>query len=236
MNRSILLAFAHPDDESFGLAGTIAKYTKQGVPVDLICATRGEKGTRRGVPEGVPTGVARETELRAAGKIMGLRDIYLLGYIDGELDKADSAGVTRKVTEIIERVQPEILITFGPDGVTGHPDHIAAGQAATAAFKELAAAGRAPRKLYFVTLPAGAFPADEAEGLFTRPDSEVTTEIDITAFLDLKIQAIAAHKSQEDGAGFIEMLKQRRDLPFVRREYYYLASGPVSCKETDLFQ
>ena len=236
MNRSILLAFAHPDDESFGLAGTIARYTKQGIPVDLITATRGEKGTRLGVPEGVPTGVAREAELRAAGKIMGLRDIYFLGYIDGELDRADPAEVARKIKEIIKRVEPEVLITFGPDGITGHPDHVAAGKAATAAFEELAAAGRGPRKLYYVTLPAGAFPPGEDEGLFTRPDSEVTTEIDISEFLDLKVRAVSAHRSQGDVADFLEMLKHGGDSPFFRREYYYLASGNVPHKETDLFQ
>jgi LmbE family N-acetylglucosaminyl deacetylase len=136
------MAFAHPDDESFGLAGTVAKYARRGVPVDLVTATLGEKGTRLGVPEGTPTAVAREAELRAAGEIMGLRDIYLLGYTDGEMDRADPAEVTRKVREIIERVEPEVLITFGPDGITGHPDHVAAGKAATAAFEELAAAGR----------------------------------------------------------------------------------------------
>jgi LmbE family N-acetylglucosaminyl deacetylase len=236
VNRSILLAFAHPDDESFGLAGTIARYARQGVPVDLVTATRGEKGTRLGVPEGVPTGVAREKELRDAGKLMGLRDIYLLGYIDGELDKADPAEVTRKVREIIERVEPEVLITFGPDGITGHPDHIATGKAATAAFEELAAAGHAPRKLYYVTISAGAVPAGQFEDIATRPDDEVTTEIDISDFVELKARAVAAHRSQQDAAEFVEMLKQRREAPFARREYLYLASGPAPRKETDLFQ
>ena len=236
MNRSILLAFAHPDDETFGLAGTIARYARQGVPVDLITATRGEKGSRLHVPEGVPTGLAREAELRAAGKLMGLREISFLGYIDGELDRADPAGVAGKVKEIIERIKPEVLITFGPDGITGHLDHIAAGKAATAAFNELAKAGRAPRKLYYVTLPSSVFTDGEDDGLFTRPDSEVTTEIDITGYFDLKLRAIAAHRSQQDAADFIEIMNEERDSPFARREYFYLASGPVTRKETDLFE
>jgi LmbE family N-acetylglucosaminyl deacetylase len=236
VNRSILLAFAHPDDESFGLAGTIARYARRGVPVDLVTATRGEKGTRLGVPEGVATGVAREAELRAAGRIVGLRDIYFLGYIDGELDRADPAEVTRKIREIIEQVEPEVLITFGPDGITGHPDHIVAGKAATAAFRELSTAGRAPRKLYYVTVPGGAFPDGDAGDVFTRPDDEVTTEIDITGLVDLKLRALAAHRSQQDAADFIEMLKQSGDSPFTLHEYLYLASGPAPRKETDLFQ
>jgi LmbE family N-acetylglucosaminyl deacetylase len=236
VNRSVLLVFAHPDDESFGLAGTIAKYTRQGVPVDLVTATRGEKGTRLGVPESVATGTAREAELRTAGEITGLRDIYLLGYIDGELDGAAPEEVTRRIREIIERVEPEVLITFGPDGITGHPDHIATGNAATAAFRELAAAGKSPRKLYYVTVPEGAFPDGAAGDVFTRPDSEITTEIDITGLVELKLWAIAAHRSQQDAAEFIEMLKQAGDSPFTRHEYLYLASGKSPRKETDLFE
>jgi LmbE family N-acetylglucosaminyl deacetylase len=236
VNRSILLAFAHPDDESFGLAGTIAKYSRRGVPVDLITATLGEKGTRLDVPAGVPTGDAREKELRDAGRIMGLRDIYLLGYIDGELDRADPVEAARRVEEIIERVAPEVLITFGPDGITRHPDHIAAGRAATTAFDTLAAAGRAPRKLYYVTIPAGAVPEGQGDDIVTRPDDEVTTEIDISDLVDLKIRAIAAHRSQQDAWEFVEMLKRGREAPFARREYLFLASDPARRKETDLLQ
>ena len=71
MNKSILLVFAHPDDESFGVAGTVAKYTHRGVVVDVICATRGEKGTRLDVPDSTSTGATRETELRVAAAIIG---------------------------------------------------------------------------------------------------------------------------------------------------------------------
>ena len=81
MNKSILMVFAHPDDESFGLAGMVTKYTRAGIPVDLICATKGEKGTRRDVTEDISTGMARESELRAAAAIIGIRDIYFLGYL-----------------------------------------------------------------------------------------------------------------------------------------------------------
>jgi LmbE family N-acetylglucosaminyl deacetylase len=84
MNKSIQLVFAHPDDESFGLGSTISKYTHQGIPVDLICATRGEVGTRVNVPKNVETGVACESELRTAAFILGIRNIYFLDYIDGE--------------------------------------------------------------------------------------------------------------------------------------------------------
>lgn len=235
INRSILLVFAHPDDESFGFAGTILKYTQQGVPVDLICATRGEKGARLDVPDGVETGVAREAELRAAAAITGIRDIYLLGYIDGDLQATDSCELTEKVVQIMRHVEPEVVITFGPDGISGHPDHIAIGKAATTAFRRLASTGHGPRKLYYVTLPRSAVPS-QITGVATRPDGEVITTVDISAHLDKKIQAIAAHGSQQDARDFVQMLKQAPNSGFGGKEFLYLAIPRHDAKETDLFQ
>jgi LmbE family N-acetylglucosaminyl deacetylase len=238
MPGTILLVFAHPDDESSSSAGTIAKYTRRGVPVDLICATRGEKGTRLDVPALVDTGIAREAELRAAAAITGIRDIYLLGYIDAELDKADPKEVTGKVRDIMRRVKPEVVITFGPDGISGHGDHIAIGRAATAAFEALAASGEGPRKLYYVTVPASAFavPGDEnVEGVLTRPDEEITTRIDITGYLETKVRALTAHHSQEDARWLAAMFRQAGESGWAGQEYFYLARPEGARKETDLF-
>lgn len=231
---SILLVFAHPDDESFGLAGTILKYTRQGITVDLICATRGEKGSRLDVPPEVETGVAREAELRAEATIVGIHSIYFLGYVDGELDAADANEVMNKVLEIMRQLQPGVVITFGPDGITGHRDHVAMGKAATRAFERLASAGGGPQKLYYVTIPKSAV-LNDTLGVATRPDDEVTTTIDISDYFDLKLRAIASHKSQRDAREFVEMLQQNRPSMTSAKEFLYLASPRVSRKETDLF-
>ena len=236
MNRSILLIFAHPDDESFGMTGTVKKYTQRGVPVDLICATRGEKGSRLDVLSSVDTGTAREAELRTAAAIIGIRDIYLLGYIDGDLIKADMEEVANKIADIMRRVQPEIVITFGPDGISGHNDHIAIGRAATKAFQRLFVEGSGPRKLYYVTIAASAVPNADDFGVATRPDEEVTISIDISNYLDSKIQAIATHRSQQDARDFVKMLKDLRESGFAEKEHLYLAIPRSSVKETDLFQ
>jgi LmbE family N-acetylglucosaminyl deacetylase len=236
MKRSILLVFAHPDDESFGMAGTVKKYTQQGVPVDLVCATRGEKGARLDVPANIDTGTAREAELRVAAAIMGIRDIYFLGYIDGELDKADADEVISKIKDIMRRVQPEIVITFGPDGITGHSDHVAVGKAATKAFERLSAEGSGPRKLYYVTIAESAVPNADDFGVATRPDEQVTISTDISDYLDSKIQAIAAHRSQQDAREFIKMLEDSRESGFAEKEYLYLDIPGSATKETDLFQ
>lgn len=235
LNRSILLVFAHPDDESFGVAGTVAKYTHRGIPVDLICATRGEKGKRLDVPDNVSTGTAREAELREASAIMGIREIYFLGYIDGELEKASVNKVDGKVLAIIQKLQPEVIITFGPDGITGHPDHIAIGKAATRAFEALQHKDSTTRRLYYVTLPQSAVPDADQLGVATRPDDQVTTTIDISDYLDVKIRAIEAHRSQQDARDFVEMLKENKDSGFATMECFYQAEPGSGQKETELF-
>jgi LmbE family N-acetylglucosaminyl deacetylase len=236
MKRSILLVFAHPDDESSGVSGTVKKYTQQGVPVDLITATRGEKGSRLDVPENIDTGTAREAELRAAAAIMGIRNIYLLGYQDGELDKADINKVVDKITDIIRRVEPEIVITFGPDGISGHSDHLTVSKAVTKSFEKLSAEGKGPRKLYYVTIAESALPNADDFDVVTRPDEEVTLSTDISEYFDSKIQALSAHRSQQDARDLIEIFKEGEESGFAQKEYLYLAIPRSSLKETDLFQ
>ena len=202
---------------------------------DIVCATRGEKGSRVDVPDGVSTGVAREAELRTAAAIIGIRDIYFLDYIDGELEKIKPERIVDKVMKIMRQVQPEVVITFGPDGVSGHPDHIAIGKAAAAAFNRLAGKAGGPRKLYYVTIPQSVLPNAEEIGIATRPDEEVTTAVDITKYLDLKIEAIAAHRSQQDARDYSETLSLLKGSGILMNEYFYLASPETTGKETDLF-
>jgi LmbE family N-acetylglucosaminyl deacetylase len=236
MRGPILLVFAHPDEESTSLAGTVLKYTGQGVAVDLICATRGEKGTRLGLPADNDTGTAREAELRAAAAMTGIRNIYLLGYIDGELHSADANEIANKVIEVTRKVQPEIVITFGPDGISGHRDHVTIGKAATIAFQTLVDQDRAPRKLYYVTIP-DSFVSNASElGIATRPDNEVTTAIDIADYIGVKIQVMATYKSQQDAREFVKMLQENKESRFATTESLYLAIPRISGKETDLFQ
>ena len=235
MESTILLVFAHPDDESFGLSGTTLKYTQRGVAVDLICATRGEAGERLGVADAVDTGTAREAELRAAAAITGIRDIHLLGYMDGRLQDVDPGELADRVLEVMRRVRPGVVITFGPDGITGHPDHIAIGKAARRAFEALCRGDDSKRKLYYVTVPESAVRDDDELRVTTRPDTEVTTRIDISEQLDGKLLAMAEHRSQPGAAEFIEMLESNRKSPLATTEHLYLALPRVATDETDLF-
>src|SRR5262245_11148430 len=145
-NLKLMCVLAHPDDESLGMGGTLAKYAKEGVETYLITATRGERGRFGDAPvrpEPHVVGQVREAEARAASKELGVREVYFLDYMDGDLDRADPAEVQAKIVGFVRKIRPQVVATFGPDGAYGHPDHIAISQFATAAVLVAADAGYA---------------------------------------------------------------------------------------------
>ena len=132
----LMAVLAHPDDESLGIGGTLAKYAAAGVDSYLVTATRGERGryfTNDNRPSDAEVGRVREAELRAAAKELGVREVALLDYLDGELDRADSAEAVSRIVEHVRRVRPHVVVTFDQFGAYGHPDHIAICQLTTAA-------------------------------------------------------------------------------------------------------
>src|SRR4029434_1498383 len=160
----LMAVLAHPDDESLGIGGTLGKYASEGADVFLLSATRGDRGRYRDYRFGDPQhpGAAalasiRERELRAAASALGVRDVALLHYHDQELDRANPREAIPAIVEHLRRVQPEVIITFGPDGAYGHPDHIAISQLTTAAV--VAAAEPAISKLYYIAWPASTWAA-----------------------------------------------------------------------------
>jgi LmbE family N-acetylglucosaminyl deacetylase len=159
--RRMLVSLAHPDDESFGMAGTIARYSNDGVDVRLICATNGDVGSAD--PEYM-TGHAtmaelRLEELRCAAETLGFSQLYAFGYRDSgmpgsadnahpnSLHSADPAEVTSRVTAIIREFRPQVVVTFDPFGGYGHPDHLKMHVATTEAFSAAGDAERFPEQL-----------------------------------------------------------------------------------------
>lgn len=174
-SRRLLISYAHPDDESFGLGGLIAKYVSEGAEVDLICATNGDVGTVSAEHLNGFSSVAelRLSELDCAAELLGIRHVFKFGYRDSGmmgsetsndpacLWQADQVELTRRVVEVIREIQPQVVITFNSYGGYGHPDHIAIQKATTAAFF---AAGESsyvtdgqtpykPQKLYYTSVP-----------------------------------------------------------------------------------
>ena len=120
----LLCILAHPDDEPLGVGRILAKYAAEGVATYLVTATRGEKGWF-GPPEENPgpteLGKIREGELKEAAKVLGLREVNLLDYHDGELDKAKQGPFVQQLVGHIRRIRPHVVVTFDQNGVYGHP-------------------------------------------------------------------------------------------------------------------
>jgi len=177
--RTLLAVLAHPDDESFGIGGTLAKYAAEGVRVVLACATRGEAGEISDPSLGTREQLAeiRERELHCACDVLGISELHLLGYRDSgmagspdndnprALVQADPFEVVGKIVRVIRQVRPQVVVTFEEGGGYGHPDHVAIHRHTVAAFQaagdptqypEHLAAGLepyVPQKLYFTALP-----------------------------------------------------------------------------------
>lgn len=154
--RTIMTILAHPDDETFAFSGTLAKAAAQGARIICVCATRGEGGDISDLSDATKEtlGQVREAELRAAAAIIGAAEVIFLDYIDGTLNTVDFDALVGKVVLLIRKYQPDLLISFGPDGVYGHPDHIVMSKATLAAWN--AAADR------------NAYPEQLADGSITR--------------------------------------------------------------------
>jgi LmbE family N-acetylglucosaminyl deacetylase len=127
---TLLGVWAHPDDESYLSAVMMNRVVNAGGRVVLATATRGERG---GADDPRQLADLRERELRAAMSVLGVDDVRLLGYADGECADADADEAVRSIADLIEDVHPDCVVTFGPDGITHHPDHIAVSRWTTAA-------------------------------------------------------------------------------------------------------
>jgi len=146
--KKILAVLAHPDDESFGMGGTLAYYARHGAQVDLVCATRGEAGDVDDAYLDDVKSVAclRTQELKCAAGFLGLHEVIFLNYRDsgmsGSVDNTHPnalaaqaiPAVAQKIAHIIRQVRPDVVLTFDPIGGYRHPDHIAAHQATVSAF------------------------------------------------------------------------------------------------------
>jgi LmbE family N-acetylglucosaminyl deacetylase len=176
----LMAVLAHPDDESLGAGGTLAKYSADGIETSLVTATRGQRGRFRGHrdapehPGPEALGRIRESELTAAAAVLGIRDLSVLGYQDGGLDQADPREVISEIAGHLRRVRPQVVLTFPPDGSYGHPDHIAISQFAQAAIVAAADASfdlgghanasrppHAVSKLYYMAWPRSLWAAYE---------------------------------------------------------------------------
>ncbi len=202
--RRLLAVLAHPDDESFAIGGTLARYAAAGVHVGLITATRGEAG---GGGDPFLTGAARERELRRAVRDLGVRTLRILGYQDGHLARTDRPLLVTRLVGVLRELRPQVVITIGPDGISGHPDHVAIGEATTEAFGLAGQAGYTtgptsgdikphhPLRLFHIApSPATRQCCRKGSGEFTASG---LTSVDIATFREAKVRAMQCHASQD---------------------------------------
>jgi LmbE family N-acetylglucosaminyl deacetylase len=266
----LMAVLAHPDDESLGVGGTLAKYASEGVDVFLLTATRGDNGRFRGYhmddhqhPGSLALANIRESELRAAASVLGVREVSILNYHDQHLDHANPREAIAAIVGQMRRVQPDVVVTFGPDGAYGHPDHIAISQFTTAAI--VAAADHtyacdgieavqphAVSKLYYIAWPESKWKAYQSafrklvstvDGIERQavpwPDWAITTVIDTRSFWSTVWKAICCHESQVTAYERLKDLSQDDHEALWGRQSFYRALSTVTggrVRETDLLE
>lgn len=247
----LMAILAHPDDETLGTGGSLAKYAAEGVETHVLTATRGQAGRHGGGPHpgAAAVGRMREEELRAAAEELGVAGVHLLDYRDGKLDEADPVEVQERIRDHLMRIRPQVVLTFGPDGAYGHPDHIAISQLATAA---VASAGDVVSKLYFMAWNAEAWGlyqeafktlASTVDGVERRavpwPDWAITTRVDARAHWERVWRAVGCHRSQMAIYGALEKLTPGEHQAMWGDQTFYRVFSRVNGGrevETDLFQ
>ena len=187
----MLAIFAHPDDESFGAGGTLAKYAHQDVQIVLLCATRGEAGISGVSPS--EAGEVRERELRQAAEHLGI-EVYFLGYQDGELANTPPETLLETIACWIDLVQPQVILTFGPEGVSGHPDHVTISHIVTQAYDLSYKKG-----VLLYIHPSEATVLGCGVSFSNTEDEKLLVEVDISDYKLEKVRAIQSHASQNPG-------------------------------------
>ncbi len=256
----ILVILAHPDDEN-GIGGTLARYAAEGVRVVLVCATRGEAGTIFNADLATPATIAQvcEQELRCSCATLGIEPPRFLNCEDGAVRQCSEVALER-VVRMMRLLRPQIVITFGPDGIYGHPDHVAISRLTTRAWElsgdsdafpqheEAGLTAYRPGRLFYVALPASLIAGWSrftdlnvelnGESLPFRgvPDEEITLTLDVKPYLEQKLTAAACHRTQVNPNSPMNAIPMDKRRELARSEYFVLAGGdPLPRRARDLF-
>lgn len=226
----VLFIFAHPDDETFGSGGTIAKLIKDGVDVSVITATDGQAGMtgEYGDISPLELGIIRRKEQSEAAKILGIPENKTthLGMMDGQLEnKYDE--LIEKIKPLLEKENPDVVITFEKNGISNHPDHKMISRVATELFKEWMKNATKHVRLYHIGVPKSYMAAYDENGLSNKafgdpsgvPDENFTTIIDTKDVFELKDKAARAHATQKSDWDRISKRMNHVDL---KKEFYEL--------------
>lgn len=251
---------AHPDDEVFSTGGMLAKYAEEGARVVVVYCTRGESGEMHDPdldPEEAKShlGEIREREVREAAKILGVTDVFFLGYRDSGMKDTDdnknpsafmNAPIeesTARLAAIIRETRPQVMVTYDEDGGYGHPDHVMANRVTAATFHATKDEPWGPQKLYFTARSREGF-RRQVEGMrshgiefpwvkadfnfdeFGEPDDNITAHLDIARYTALKQQALAVHRTQIPADFFYLQLPSDALASYAGTEYFLRIEPP----------
>lgn len=245
--QRLMIVMPHPDDECFGCASTMARYSAEGATVSLVTMTRGGAGLWNGREAGDLRRLTdvRELELRDAAAELGVRFLEVLDYPDGALEKVEEVDAVRErfvgdIVRCLRSHRPQVVITLGPEGAYGHPDHKVVSrltlQACTvsgdpAAFElealALGLSSWSPSKLYFRTTNTLT-----AQALKLPAQAPITTRVPIKGFEEAKLRAFAHHRTQtQEWEPLRKFVEGQGDV-----ELFSLVGAPRDLSEDDLFQ
>jgi LmbE family N-acetylglucosaminyl deacetylase len=244
----LLGVFGHPDDDAYGLGGTLALERDRIEPA-VVLATSGGAGEISDSALATPENLAevREGEERAAVAALGWPDmpVHFLRYPDGGLAQVDRAELVDRVAEVMRAFRPHVVVTFGPEGITRHDDHITIGEAATQAFHRARtdaggdASAEAFQRLYHVAIPQSGIdeffrmmkergiPIGNPDDPFMPrgvPDETVAVVVDCSSVMGVKLEGIKAHRTQWADFGMMPPEMQER---FLSQEPFVQAWPPV---------
>ena len=238
--KTVLCLFAHPDDETVGPGGTLARLSHEGHAVHLVCATRGESGTidrsasygRRRLAE------IREKELVEACKVLGIQTTWLYTFPDSGLARLEEETLLRPFVRAVRSFCPDILIVFHENGISGHADHQTVTARAVRAF-HLAADGKcwpdlgsphAAARVWAYTISASRAAKITSRKIYSVPDEELDAVLDTSSFVPVKRKAVEAHATQKLFVENLEKQVGQADLMWGR-EAFVLAEARTPLPE-----
>jgi LmbE family N-acetylglucosaminyl deacetylase len=218
---ALLAVFAHPDDETFRPGGTLALLARLGVNVHVLTLTHGEAGSCGEPPlctlDELP--ITRERELRCACAALGIKPPHVLDYPDGHLAEADPERVIADILAIVRQVCPQVLLSFGSDGLSGHPDHILVGKWAAEAFRRVEGAAT----LYTVAVPQSLATRLDITQVHPVPDETIALSVDVASVWETKLAAMRCHATQLSSSPMLSAPTERQRL-FFGQEHFVLAA------------
>jgi N-acetyl-1-D-myo-inositol-2-amino-2-deoxy-alpha-D-glucopyranoside deacetylase len=241
MTGGLLAIVAHPDDESLAAGGALAGAAAAGLETAVISLSRGELGALGAGATREDLGAIREAELRSAAATLGCSGAECLGHPDGELEWVDEDEVVEELRERIEQARPRALVTFGDDGLYGHPDHVAVHRLVAAAQERasgsgdgclwrleavwpMALVGELAREMQDRGLPTDLWGLPpEAFGV---PEPTGASHLDVAPFISTKLAAIRCHRSQLEEAPLLGALPHDLALRFLGTEHFRPWPGP----------